>query len=201
MKKRLLFVLSLTLLIAALMTPQVQAGGGAHCEPKLTDERTTTVTLAKNCFLPTIARVDIGDEVTFVSRDPVPHTITGAIFVFGDMDEVREGDERRFTFEEEGIYPYVCIIHPGMAGVIVVGDGKGAGGAVSDTSFYGTNSAEEAAAEQETASDAEPTAATTSDTLSWSIVPAALGALIVLAVLSLGFGKRVRTRIALTTKP
>ena len=183
MKKRLLFVLSLSLLIAALVAPQVQAGGGAHCEPNLTDERTTTVTLAKNCFFPTIARVDVGDEVTFVSKDPVPHTITGAIFVFGDMDEVMQGDERRFTFDEEGIYPYVCIIHPGMAGAIVVGDGKGAGGAVSDTSFYGTNSAEEAAEEAATA--AEPTAATTSNTLSWSIVPAALGALIVLAVLSL----------------
>ncbi len=201
MNKRLLLVLSLSLLIAALVAPEAQAGGGAHCAPDITDERTTTVMLAKNCFFPTIARVDVGDEVTFHSKDPVPHTITGAIFVFGDMDEVMQGDERRFTFDEEGIYPYVCIIHPGMAGAIVVGDGKGVGGAVSDTSFYGTNSAEEAA-EEGVAADAEAVPVSAQDdAISWSIVPAALGALLVLAVLSIGFRKRVSTGVALTTKP
>lgn len=140
MPKRLLLVLSVSLLIAALVAPDVKAGGGIHCDPTITDERTTTVRLAKNCFWPTIARVDVGDEVTFVSEDlGVPHTISGALFAFGDMDKVMGGDERQFTFDEEGIYPYVCIIHPGMAGAIVVGDGQGAGGAVTETSSYRAN--------------------------------------------------------------
>ncbi len=199
MKTKLVLLVAVAMLLGAFLVPPVKAGGGAHCEPNLTDERTTTVTLAKNCFFPTIARVDVGDEVAFVSKDPVPHTITGAIFVFGDMDEIMQGDERRFTFDDEGIYPYVCIIHPGMAGAVVVGDGKGAGGTVSDTSFYGTNSADEAA--EEAATEAEPTSAATSDSLSWSIVPLALGALAVLAFVSIGLRKRVRAGVALTTKP
>ncbi|MEO6397444.1 MAG: hypothetical protein ABIP13_03140, partial [Tepidiformaceae bacterium] len=28
------------------------------------------------------------------------------------------------TFTAPGLYPYACILHPGMVGVVVVGDGK-----------------------------------------------------------------------------
>jgi hypothetical protein len=30
-----------------------------------------------------------------------------------------------YTFEEAGVYPYVCTWHPGMVGTVVVGDGSG----------------------------------------------------------------------------
>lgn len=199
--KKALPVLLLVIVLAALTGAPAVAGGGPHCDPQITDGRTNEVRLAKNCFSPTITRIAPGEEVTFVSEDTVPHTITGALFKFGDMDEILEGDERQFTFDEEGIYPYVCVLHPGMAGAIVVGDGKGTGGVVQDTSFYGTNSAEEAAAEQEAATAAGSIATTTSDTISWSIVPAALGALLVLVLLSFGFRKRISPGVALTTKP
>jgi hypothetical protein len=33
------------------------------------------------------------------------------------------------SFDEAGTYPFACTYHPGMTGAIVVGDGKGAGGA------------------------------------------------------------------------
>ena len=31
----------------------------------------------------------------------------------------------RYRFDEDGVYPYSCLIHPGMVGAIVVGDGVG----------------------------------------------------------------------------
>ncbi|MDQ3963970.1 MAG: hypothetical protein M3277_08695 [Actinomycetota bacterium] len=197
MKTKLVLLVAAALILGAFLVAPAKAGGGPHCEPQITDARTNVVTLAKNCFSPTIARVDVGNEVTFVSKDPVPHTITGALFVFGDMDEVMQGDERQFTFEEEGIYPYVCILHPGMVGAIVIGDGVGPGGVVSETTTYQANPAEEG-----TATDGEtaPTSAR-DDSISWSVVPAALVALVTLAFVSIGLPKRVRAGVALTTKP
>ena len=35
------------------------------------------------------------------------------------------GEKVSYTFSEEGVFPYVCILHPGMIGAIVVGDGIG----------------------------------------------------------------------------
>ena len=32
--------------------------------------------------------------------------------------------------DRPGIYPFFCYVHPSMVGVVVVGDGKGAGGSV-----------------------------------------------------------------------
>ena len=31
----------------------------------------------------------------------------------------------RYRFDQDGVYPYSCLIHPGMVGAIVVGDGVG----------------------------------------------------------------------------
>lgn len=125
--RRLIPVVALTILTLALSVGPAtmsSAGGGAHCAPMFTDGETDLVRLTNNCFTPTIARVEPGTKVRFVNDDGIPHTVTGAVYVFGDMEEFAT-DERSFRFEKEGTYPYVCILHPGMAGAIVVGDGKG----------------------------------------------------------------------------
>lgn len=181
MRRTPVFLL-LALGIASLIpAPAVAGGGGPHCAPKVSDQKTNVVTMSKSCFHPTVARVDVDEEVTFVSEDPVPHTVTGALFVFGDTEDMREGDTRTFRFDEEGIYPYVCILHPGMVGAIVVGDGKGPGdGAVAETSTYvaptdQTNSA----ATDKTGSATETRAAAATDGSQW---PLAVALIVVLAV-------------------
>ena len=125
--RRLIPLLALaTLAFALVLGPATiaNAGGGAHCAPKFTDAETDVVRLSNNCFVPTVARIEPGTKVRFVNEDHVPHTVTGAVYIFGDMDEFTTG-ERSFSFDQEGIFPYVCILHPGMAGAIVVGDGEG----------------------------------------------------------------------------
>jgi hypothetical protein len=55
--------------------------------------------------------------VTFVNKDPEFHAVGGVAGTFGDMHRDIASEERvRITFEEEGIFPYVCILHPGMGG-------------------------------------------------------------------------------------
>jgi plastocyanin len=104
-------------------TGEVSAGGGCHSE-ELTDERTTAVELVKNCFGPTVVRIDPGETVTWTSRDPEPHTVTGVTNSFGDYEELAEGDSVSHTFADSGVFPYFCVIHPSMVGAVVVGDGE-----------------------------------------------------------------------------
>ena len=120
--KRFLSVCGVMVVLASLATT-ASAGGGCH-EP-FTDGRTTTVQLKMNCFNPTIARVDAGDTVTFKNVDGTFHAVGGIGDTFGGHAELRGGESLSYDFNEEGVFPYVCIIHAGMGGAIVVGDGEG----------------------------------------------------------------------------
>jgi plastocyanin len=114
--------------VGAVAFPVASARAGGFCmgDVPLTDARTTTVEMKRNCFGPTVARVDSGDTVMFVNADNEAHSVGGANGTFGDAHaQILPGDEVSFTFDREGVYPYVCLFHPGMAGAVVVGDGTG----------------------------------------------------------------------------
>ena len=127
---RRLAVACAALLVAALFGTPAAAkggGGGGFCsEGSFTDDHTTTVRMAKACFTPTVTRVDVGDTVTWINLDKAPHQLGGVTNVFGDMHtEIPIHERISYTFEQEGVFPYVCLLHPGMAGAVVVGDGEG----------------------------------------------------------------------------
>jgi plastocyanin len=102
------------------------AGGGCHIEGS-SDARSTTVAMRNNCFAATVTRVDEGATVTFINEDEVVHNVTGAGYTWGGELELYEGDSVQHVFNENGVYVYSCLLHPGMVGAIVVGDGSGAG--------------------------------------------------------------------------
>jgi plastocyanin len=114
--------------VAGLMLPAVPASAGGFCmgDAPFRDARTTTVEMKQACFGPTVARIAPGDTVTFRNADTQIHAVGGANGTFGDPHgAIRPGEEVSFSFDDEGVFPYVCILHPGMAGAIVVGDGAG----------------------------------------------------------------------------
>ena len=139
MGRRVWIVPAIGALVAALL-PAGSASAGGFCagyeNERLTDARGVRVAMADYCFTPTVLRVRKGATVTFVNKDPEAHTVGGAAGSFGDMHrEIAPGKSVSFQFEREGIFPYVCLIHPGMTGAIVVGDGIGpafAGAAASE---------------------------------------------------------------------
>jgi hypothetical protein len=54
--------------------------------------------------------------------------VVGANLAWGAHEKVlATGDAMGWTFEQPGIYPYSCMIHPGMTGAIIVGDAAVAG--------------------------------------------------------------------------
>ena len=81
--------------------------------------------MRESCLHPVIARVEAGESVTWTNRDSTVHTVTGANMSWGSRDAL--SGSREVGFEQPGVYPYYCVAHPWMAGVVVVGDASGPG--------------------------------------------------------------------------
>jgi hypothetical protein len=79
------------------------------------------VELRNSCFTSTVTHIDPGQELAFVNRDGYVHNIMGLGARWGEFEGLNQGETRRFTFGEAGIYPYACTLHPGMVGAVVVG--------------------------------------------------------------------------------
>ena len=110
----------------AVVTPIPASAGGGGCA-KLTDGSGTTVEIEFSCFTPTLLRVDPGDTVTFVNSDSYRHVIAGAGYRWASDGFMREGEAFAVTFDDDGVYPFQCYLHPGMTGAVVVGTGTGLG--------------------------------------------------------------------------
>lgn len=81
------------------------------------------ITTYANEYLPGVVTIDVGDTVTWVNDDDVPHDAVGdgwstSLLTKGDSDAVR--------FRRAGRYPYSCSIHPQMRSAIVVRGSAGA---------------------------------------------------------------------------
>lgn len=127
MRRKAVFLLvGLTL---ALVPFSAAEAGGCHPESldpssaDATESKSTTLPIEGCRFSPTVLYVDPGAQVTWMNEDLAPHTVTG--FSFGSGAELLRGDTVAYRFDEEGVYPYSCTLHPGMNGAIVVGDGVG----------------------------------------------------------------------------
>lgn len=82
------------------------------------DAATTSVDIVDNAFEPSDIEVEPGAEVTWENTGNTTHTVT---FEDGeDSGNLDSGATYSRTFDESGDYPYVCSIHPGMAGTVTV---------------------------------------------------------------------------------
>jgi len=78
------------------------------------------------CYIPGIERVDVGGKVIFSNTDSAAHTFTSGVvaddvvgLVFGDK-MMMSGDSFEWTPDTVGEFPYFCMIHPWMDGLIIV---------------------------------------------------------------------------------
>lgn len=105
-----------------------QAGGYCQEPGSATEGEGTTVTMGDNCFSPTVLRTEEGSTVSFINKDAERHTVTSAGGAWGDPHlEIAQGEVMRVEFPKSGVYAYTCMLHPGMSGSIIVGDGTGLG--------------------------------------------------------------------------
>ena len=84
------------------------------------------------CYMPDNLHVHVGDTVTWVNSDTLPHTVTSISSIGGqtatpededglfDSGFMSGGDEWSYTFDAKGEYYYYCQLHPWMQGEINV---------------------------------------------------------------------------------
>jgi plastocyanin len=122
----LVLVLVVLAAVALAATPPVAAGGGG-CHRPPSEGRGDTLTLTELCFSPTVLHVAPGARVSVVNHDQLDHPLgrPGGAWSW----DGGPGDRTAVRLEASGAYPFFCYLHPGMVGVVVVGDGRGSGGA------------------------------------------------------------------------
>ena len=77
------------------------------------------VVMESFAFTPAELTVPVGATVTWTNRHGARHDVAAADGTF-TSPLFGEGETFSFTFTEPGEYPYVCTIHPGMEGKIIV---------------------------------------------------------------------------------
>jgi Cupredoxin-like domain len=75
--------------------------------------------LTTGAYVPNPATVSVGATVTWVNNDIDAHTSTSTTNVWGSP-AIQPGQSFSFTFQSAGTFQYLCLIHPNMAGTIVV---------------------------------------------------------------------------------
>ena len=79
----------------------------------------STVTVKAFNFKPDPLEVAAGTTVKWVNQDGALHDVTANDKSFkGDLEE--DGGTFEYTFEKPGTYAYVCSLHNGMKGQVVV---------------------------------------------------------------------------------
>ncbi len=128
---RIMFMVALVAGLSGLWLSAVQAGGGVAslgggaggCREPHTEGSGTTVEIVDFCFLSTVLYVETGSVVQWTNLDAVQHNIVGVGADWSDGRLFAEGQTTSAGFNQAGIFPYFCQIHPGMVGVVVVGSG------------------------------------------------------------------------------
>ena len=68
--------------------------------------------------------VSVGEEITWSNDDTAPHTVTsgppGSPDAIFDSGMLMAGDTFSITLGDSGEYPYYCMVHPWMTGIISV---------------------------------------------------------------------------------
>jgi len=77
------------------------------------------------CWLPAEISVGVGETVTWSNVDTAAHTVTSGSAVDGpdgvfDSSLFMAGTTFEHTFDAIGEYPYFCMVHPWMAGTVIV---------------------------------------------------------------------------------
>ena len=77
------------------------------------------VTIDAARFDPPVTVVRVGDVITWVNKDLVPHTATSREGGF-DSGTIEPGASWKYTATRAGEFPYLCVFHPSMVALLRV---------------------------------------------------------------------------------
>lgn len=115
MRNKLFLPLAALTMTVVLVACDNAGGGDLSAEDSV---GTTEVSVVDNRFDPQVIEVAAGDTVTWTWNGSAPHDVDGD----GFQSEVQTSGTFEHTFDTSGEYEYVCNIHSGMTGLVVVTD-------------------------------------------------------------------------------
>jgi len=78
-----------------------------------------------DCFIPSTVVITVGGTVTWENTDTAAHTASSGTVADGpdgvfDSSLIIAGGSYSVTLDNEGAYPYFCMVHPWMEGTVIV---------------------------------------------------------------------------------
>jgi len=78
-----------------------------------------------NCFIPSTVVITVGGTVTWENVDNAAHTASSGTAAGGpdgvfDSSLIMASGSYSVTLDDEGTYPYFCMVHPWMQGTVIV---------------------------------------------------------------------------------
>jgi plastocyanin len=95
----------------------VQVGGGSSNRGD--GSGVADVAIVDFAFQPMAIFVGVGDTVEWTNTGNADHTVDSDTEIF-ESDILDPGETYRYTFNDPGIFPYHCDIHPHMRGMVIV---------------------------------------------------------------------------------
>jgi plastocyanin len=83
------------------------------------DTAVARVDMRQILFAPAEIRIRVGQRVEWTNNDPTVHTVTADDGSWGS-ELIQEGGRYSRVFDQPGRFPYHCVPHPMMKGVVVV---------------------------------------------------------------------------------
>jgi plastocyanin len=122
-------------LLESATEPADSAGSDSQSDAETPAPGRATVDVIDNDFDPSPLRISVGGLVTWTNVGGLPHTVTSDGFDSGIMSP---GDGFEWRFDTAGTFDYLCELHPGMAGRIIVEAAAEIDPAIASTSNSGS---------------------------------------------------------------
>src|ERR687889_1372407 len=97
----------------------IQVGGGQSQSGNGQQMGMTDVSIVDFAFQPMVIFVHRGDTVHWTNTGNSQHTVDSDTEVF-ESDVLDPGQTYSYTFDQPGVFPYHCDIHPHMRGMVIV---------------------------------------------------------------------------------
>ena len=94
-------------------------GSSVQQTPVVATASEATVEIRDFTFVPADLTVNAGTKVTWVNYDSAPHTATATSDGW-DTGRLDRNQRAAVVFDAPGTFPYFCVYHPNMKGVVTV---------------------------------------------------------------------------------
>ncbi len=101
------------------MLLEVRGNAPLTAKPAAAASKPAAVSIEAFSFAPPTITAKVGQEIAWENHDPADHTVTGDNGSF-DSGTMAQGATFKTSFDSPGEYRYICKLHPGMKGTVVV---------------------------------------------------------------------------------